>query len=1019
VSGEYARQLGERLKGRIFEKIFPHLSRGFLEDRKQRLGINEAPTEEDLRDVFEAALTLLYRLLFLLYAESRDLLPIDEAPYHEASLTKIKQEVADNAGIARSVAEAGIERTYSSKEYTLYDRLQRLFIVIDAGEPMLNVPSNNGGLFITRPDHKTTTDPTQERALSIARFLIDRKVPDRALALAIDLLSRDEESKTLELVFINYKSLAVRHLGSIYESLLEFKLQLADEDLATQVEKGKEKYIPLSAAKSRRGRSAEVVVAKGEVYLSNDKAERRSSGSYYTPDAIVEYIVEQTIGPVLAEKLEDLRPQFQKACQTFDHEVDKARALPVRKPHGTGWDPHEFSLEKTYETHKDLVEQLFEFRILDPAMGSGHFLVESVDFIADRMLTFLNQFPTNPVHVMLDRTRRNILAALADQGVTVDPAKLTDANLLKRHVLRRCIYGVDLNPMAVELARVSLWLDAYPIGAPLSFLNHHLRCGNSLIGAMIVELKDALQGRPVSIVCDAMERAIHRVSTVYKRTDATVADLKQSADENDHARDQLSAYQILLDLLVARHFGHADALRLLTHIGTEFDPSSRPRFVESLSGTNRLLVQKVRELAQQPDLRFFHWELEFPEVFYGFHAADQHRLENRNEAGPGSRGFDAIVGNPPYSGHKSDFNTKPLTKLYAVCRDYPNPATAFIERSFQSVRRGGRVGLIIPKSIQYVESWQAARMLLAESNRLIRIADVSQAFADVLLEQTVCIASKSQPVDGYLADVLSPQGSTFGKRIDAPLIKATACFPATVDDRSIPLLNYIIDCGPRLREISATSQALEYQALLNQDVTGDHIPIYRGKQVRPMRLDDSIDFIDRSFLESVRDEGLTTKCRDMMRSKVVSQNIVAHVTKPRPRSWVISAPDHRGVLCLNTISTTLIHDGRFSIDYIAAVMNSTLASWFYTEFVFCRAIRTMHFDNHYAGKLPIALINPQQVEAFTKLSAGTHLVDSRGARQRRIDAAVFEAYGLTRDQQQFLYEFCYGTDQIEDELKGF
>ena len=80
---------------------------------------------------------------------------------------------------------------------------------------------------------------------------------------------------------------------------------------------------------------------------------------------------------------------------------------------------------------------------------------------------------------------RPILEEMQRQGVSVDPARLTDVNLLKRHVLKRCIYGVDLNPMAVELAKVSLWLDCFTLGAPLSFLDHHLKCGNSLIGAQV------------------------------------------------------------------------------------------------------------------------------------------------------------------------------------------------------------------------------------------------------------------------------------------------------------------------------------------------------------------------------------------------------------------------------------------------------------------------------------------------------------------------------------------------------
>jgi len=98
-------------------------------------------------------------------------------------------------------------------------------------------------------------------------------------------------------------------------------------------------------------------------------------------------------------------------------------------------------------------------------MGSGHFLVEVVDSVTDHLLKFLNGFPINPVNFALDRTRQSILESLGEQGVTVDPNKLTDINLLKRHVLKRCIYGVDLNPMAVELATLVISAFRYCSGA--------------------------------------------------------------------------------------------------------------------------------------------------------------------------------------------------------------------------------------------------------------------------------------------------------------------------------------------------------------------------------------------------------------------------------------------------------------------------------------------------------------------------------------------------------------------------
>ena len=248
-----------------------------------------------MKDAFEATLTLLYRLLFLLYAEARDLLPIREAAYKAASLKQIKEEIAEKAGIAETDVPTRLN-AYPDTETTLYDHLARLFGVMDQGDAVLNVPCYNGGLFLTEPDHNSA-----EREHRIARFLLEHKVPDRYLALAIDRLARDVDEKNFSLAFIDYKSLEVRHLGSIYEGLLEFKLKIAEEDLTTTTEKKAEKYIPLSQAKPGRGKKAAAtpVVRKGEVYLSNDKAERKATGSYYTPDPIVEYIVEHSDCSVL------------------------------------------------------------------------------------------------------------------------------------------------------------------------------------------------------------------------------------------------------------------------------------------------------------------------------------------------------------------------------------------------------------------------------------------------------------------------------------------------------------------------------------------------------------------------------------------------------------------------------------------------------------------------------------------------------------------------------------------------
>ena len=124
--------------------------------------------------------------------------------------------------------------------------------------------------------------------------------------------------------------------------------------------------------------------------------------------------------------------------------------------------------------------------------AKDNFLVDAVDYISNRLIDWLNRWSDNPVWAMLERIRGDILDDMQRQGVTIDPARLTRVTLLKRAVLKRCIYGVDLNPMAVELAKVSLWLDAFTLGAPLSFLDHHLKLGNSLIGSRIGHVREAL-----------------------------------------------------------------------------------------------------------------------------------------------------------------------------------------------------------------------------------------------------------------------------------------------------------------------------------------------------------------------------------------------------------------------------------------------------------------------------------------------------------------------------------------------
>jgi len=662
-SEDYAKKLGERLKERTFEKVFPHISKGFIHYIKQVEGKDADLSDDRLKIIFQGTLTLLYRLLFLLYAESRDLLPVREIRgYYEASLKKIKEEIAEKAKDIEDEAEGKINKHYKDSEYAIYERLSKLFTVIDKGDSSLNVPFYNGGLFITNPPNEDTFAESEN-----SRFLRDFKVPDCFMANAIDLLARDIDDKLCSLVMIDYKSLGVRQLGSIYEGLLEFKLRIAPEKMAVIKGKKTEEVIPYKDAISKklkiktegRGKDAkEKVLPKGAVYLENDKRERKATGSYYTPDHIVKYIIEHAVGSVLEEKFEALTPKIREAELKHQNFFRKQESL---KKQGLKSEPN----EKANLIGRELVDEIFNIKVLDPAMGSGHFLVEAVDFITDKMLHYLDRFRWNPVYAYLDEMRRNIIDEMEKAEVSIDTSRLTDVNLLKRHVLKRCIYGVDKNPMAVELAKVSLWLDCFTLGAPLSFLDHHMKCGNSLIGVTVDEVQKAIEGghegkgATISLfgsMFEGLKNATQAMQHVSRLSDATSAQLRESKTEFHKADYLLLPFKRILDIYTSQWFRNKPNVKSNRKRKIKKETNAVIDFLSSGKATEYLNAKNTKESAQAlmkltsleketfekaiydtVENCFFHWELEFPEVFFDKH---NRRLEGL--------GFDAVVGNPPY-----------------------------------------------------------------------------------------------------------------------------------------------------------------------------------------------------------------------------------------------------------------------------------------------------------------------------------------------------------------------------------
>ena len=566
----YEEQVAQDLSGVVFERVFPNLVNALVQK-----------SEESLVASRDAALIFLYRLLFVLYAEDRGLLPVNDERYDDYGLRK---SVRDE--IARRMAD---DDTYSAIATNYYDHLTTLFKLIDKGDESIGLPPYNGGLF----------------AAEAAPLLEAVRLADKEIAPIIYGLSHAKDSQGVRR-FVNYRDMSVQQLGSIYERLLE----------------------------------REPVRDDGNISIRPNPYARKDSGSFYTSQELVDLIVERTLKPLAEERL-----------QAFE---DKAAELK--------------SDRRSKQERREELEQLdpaaavLDLKVLDPAMGSGHFLVTAVDFLSDYIAELIERVPSvpewldgeyaSPLVGRVAAIREDIRKRANESNWVLDEAQLTDQAIIRRMVIKRCIYGVDKNRLTVELAKVSLWLHSFTVGAPLSFLDHHLRCGDSLVGLRVRDATDELHrlgGMFASSAIAGAETATDGMQRIEEMSDADVAEVQESAVLFDGVEETTADLRGLLDFLcgwrwltagmkkkerdefegplvttLGQHT--ATAYELLARGPEEMDVADDTQFAE--------LWREARTIVNREG--FLHWEVAFPGVW--------HRWQESRPQG----GFDAVIGNPPW-----------------------------------------------------------------------------------------------------------------------------------------------------------------------------------------------------------------------------------------------------------------------------------------------------------------------------------------------------------------------------------
>ncbi|MBI3466454.1 MAG: N-6 DNA methylase [Planctomycetes bacterium] len=892
-SSEYRLGVGEGLKERTFEALRLCIE-GFLTFEPNRLNATT-----DLADCREQSFILLYRLLFIMYAEDRRLLPYRvNGPYtNNRSLGRHRDEISGRLDRIRD----GRDDDYSRKDTSIWADLLDLFDLVDRGRKTYAVPAYNGGLF----------DPEAHL------FLVEKRIPDWYLARVIDQLGRapDPNEPSAGLFRVDYLDLAIQHLGGIYEGLLELHPHHATERMivvSRRVQgRVEERTQPASQSILEGFEQTDISYRPGSIYLETEKGERRATGSYYTPDHVVDHIVEQTLGPLCVAVSNQLARDIADADGRLPTAAGKERTRLAA------------TLEKL---RRDFDDRILRLRVLDPAMGSGHFLIRACQYLAE-------EIATHPY--------------TGDEGGEASVA------YWKRRVVEQSLHGVDMNELAVELAKLALWLETVAVDEPLTFLDHHLRHGNSLVGARTATL--GVLPQEVELLTNKFVRQVEEQLPHMLKPLAEIRGTPSQSSEQVKSKERLyreldrrrEPFQMAADIWCSTFVGETGAGISPEQYQTVLDVLSKPAQFKRL--TEEPWFQATLAAARQAFVRCFHWELEFPEVFFDEHG----RRANV--------GFDAIIGNPPYDVLSEAETGRDLSALRAFLEHEPvyqpsfvgknNLYKLFICRALELLADGGRLGFITPMAVLGDEQASEIRRKLVEVGRFTGIEALPQKdnpkrriFPEAKLSTAVFTLVKDRSPDA--------SSQSFQSRVHPDRFIESGSPGLTLSTASIPLYDpsnfTIVSCSQadwdlatkimssgrmgRLRhfaeffqgEVNETNE--RKRGTLTDDRRKGKL-VTRGASIclyvlRPASQGDDLLIDVESFLER---KGEDTKAYHHRHPRVGLQESSPQNNFRR----IIAAYIPAGEFCNHTVNYCPQSKVNVDLELILALLNSKLADWYF------------------------------------------------------------------------------------------
>jgi hypothetical protein len=925
AAARHAAGVGRSLRHGVFEAM------GELLSALAGTGVHRSKARAtDVEAIHQQALTIVYRILFLLFAESRGLVPVWHPIYRDSYSMQSLLELAERPGRPRG----------------LWAALQAISRLAHSGcrAGTLRVTAFNGRLFAP------SVTPLAERSQ------LDDETARRVLLALSTTPAAGGSGGGGGRMRIAYRDLGVEQLGAVYESILDYRPQLAPSQPHTGARARS------ACATTTHGRAAH-----GTVQLVAGRAARKATGTFYTPRPITTHLVERTLAPLVS------------------------RASP---------------------------DEVLSLRVVDPAMGSGAFLVAACRYLAGAYES----------------------AVIAAGGCHPSDISDDDRRGFRRLVAQQCLFGVDRNPMAVQLARLSLWLCTLAPDRPLTFLDHHLVVGDSLVGASIADLRrrppgNASHGRSsrhdaprlplfgdeqVGPAIRNVLPAWNRLSSTPDETLAVVREKERLLAVVSGPASPVSAWRAAADLWCGFAFrdGDREAHARLFPAVADLAIAGRS---DLPNGVAERWLSESRAIAAER--RFFHWTLEFPDVFYAADGTPSQRA-----------GFDAVIGNPPWDMIRGDGDDgaggaharSEAQRLLGFARSsgiyraqgdgHANLFQLFVERACQLARQGGRIGLVVPWGLAADQGCAPLRRLLFDQCRVDAFIGFDNASAVFPIHRGLRFLLMTASTGGRTEALACRLGirdpDLLGPAIDERHDSATTGWVvmtrqfldrlspgdlAVPDARTAADLSLLEKTAAIALPLgSADGWGAEFGRELNAADDRRHfergidgLPVLEGKHLDPFRVAAPADGLR---LRVACAERLLDGPRTWGRARLAYRDVASATN----RLTLIAAVVPPGCVTVHTLFCLKTALSSIDQDFLCGVLNSFVANYL------VRLRVTMHVTTHVIARLPVPRPAPTSAAYVTISSLAARLRHSPAPQQdpayAELQAVVAHLYQLTGDE---------------------